>query len=100
MEEAGFMSHMATNHQGAIKTLWLHFWGAVKAHIFIHIVKPDQQLAKSCAYIPSDALHNRSVAADTSNHLKQFYFSVLHSFPTFNLSDYWWCILAASVIKW
>ncbi|CAB1417042.1 unnamed protein product [Pleuronectes platessa] len=26
MEEAGFMIFTAINHQGAIGTLWLHFW--------------------------------------------------------------------------
>ena len=33
MEDTGFMAYTATNHQGAIRTPWLHFWGAV---IFIY----------------------------------------------------------------
>ncbi len=36
MEGAEFMSYTGASHQGAIKMIWLHFWGAVMSSIFIY----------------------------------------------------------------
>ena len=35
MEEAGIRSYTTASHQGVIKMIWFHFWGAVMSAIFI-----------------------------------------------------------------
>ena len=41
MEEVEFMTYTAASQQGAIKTLWLNFKGAVIADIFTYSLWPE-----------------------------------------------------------
>ena len=44
MEEAGFITFTAVSHQGGIKTIWLHFYGAVMSSIFITLYQNSRML--------------------------------------------------------
>ena len=37
IEDTEFMTYAAASHQGAFKTLWLHFWEAFMSSIFMYI---------------------------------------------------------------
>ena len=76
---AGFITCTAASHQGVIKTLWLHFWGAVISSIFVC------HLWSLCNSV---WLYLSEVVLISACHVSHKYFAILSCTRERNISPY------------